>query len=101
MVLQWLLLLPFLHELRCKAGDFSALCTTAQAKHGGLPASFEQIERVLQKGDGIDVDAERLRALLEHVAAIHRVRTEAAVMMSSKTRNPKGREAVECDAQPD
>ena len=35
------------------------------------------IERALQKGDGIDVDAERLRALLEHVAAIHRVRTEA------------------------
>ena len=45
-VLQWLLLLPFLHELRCKAGDFSALCTTAQAKHGGLPASFEQIELI-------------------------------------------------------
>ena len=59
------------------------------------------IERALQKGDGIDVDADLLCALLEHVAAIHRVQTEAAVMMSSNTRNPKGREAVEGDAPPD
>ena len=58
------------------------------------------IERALQKGDGIDVDADLLCVLLEHVAAIHRDRGEAAVTRSSKTRNPKGREAVEGDAPP-
>ena len=64
------------------SGDFSAFCTTVQAKERRLTGFVranraDLIERALQKGDGIDVDAERLRALLEHVAAIHRVRREA------------------------
>ena len=109
LVLQWLLLLPFLHELRCKAGDFSALCTTAQAKHGGLPASFEQIELISSSVLSRKATASTstpsgfvpcLSTSLQSIAS-ERKPSKAAVARSSKTRNPKGREAVEGDAPPD
>ena len=109
LVLQWLLLLPFLHELRCKAGDFSALCTTAQAKHGGLPASFEQIElipsSVLSRKATASTSTPSgfvpcLSTSLQSIASEGKP-SKAAVARSSKTRNPKGREAVEGDAPPD
>ena len=109
LVLQWLLLLPFLHELRCKAGDFSALCTTAQAKHGGLPASFEQIELISSSVLSRKATASTptpscfvpcLSTSLQSIASEGKP-SKAAVARSSKTRNPKGREAVEGDAPPD
>ena len=109
LVLQWLLLLPFLHELRCKAGDFSALCTTAQAKHGGLPASFEQIELISSSVLSRKATASTstpsgfvpcLSTSLQSIASEGKP-SKAAVARSSKTRNPKGRGAVEGDAPPD